>query len=211
LCLRRCGTAAVRAAAPHTASQQPAAAPGLSFQHAVISSLAVHVSAWQIAATPAVMRLTYVWEADGSSAPPDTSALVGRCPSLALMQSRMPCTTAQLALLQRPTGLHTLAVGAGDAADLEGVQALCQLTGLQGLGCGLRGAQLTQLTRPTPLTSQQGRVHKELRWYLDVQVACCMRPLPCHQVSAQIRLGVCAGRQDVVCRDHLVRCLLWCC
>jgi hypothetical protein len=80
----------------------------------------------------------------------------------------MPCSTAQLAPLSRLTGLHTLFVGVGDTDGLEGVQALCQLTGLQELNLYVRGPtdarilQLTHLKQLTYLTFYQGVVRTAL-------------------------------------------------
>jgi hypothetical protein len=112
----------------------------------------------------------------------------------------MPCSTAQLAALQRLTGLHTLYVGAGDGDDCEGVQALGQLTGLQtlkltvasiGLECvqalcqltGLRDLelgggdvcdahilQLTKLDQLTDLRFQHNGTREGL--YCDPEVSC---------------------------------------
>jgi hypothetical protein len=116
------------------------------------------------------LNIRDVKEADGSLAVPDTSALVSCCPGLQHLRTSMPCSTAQLAPLQRLTGLHTLVVGAAEQDDeLEGVQALCQLTGLQELSVWVGRAaesrllQLTQLTGLTALTFPQDRKYQTLR------------------------------------------------
>jgi hypothetical protein len=81
----------------------------------------------------------------------------------------MPCTTAQLAPLQRLTGLQRLTVGSGHDDELEGVQALCQLTGLQHLILWVARAaethilQLTQLKQLAFLTFFQGGELRDLR------------------------------------------------
>lgn len=82
-----------------------------------------------------------------------------------------------MAPLQRLTGLRRLAVGAGESEDFEGVQALCQLTGVRHLdlfvfpiefhsGFEERAQQLTQMTRLTALNfCQEGGIdgiHQDL-------------------------------------------------
>lgn len=80
----------------------------------------------------------------------------------------MPCSTAQLAPLQRLTSLQSLRVGAGEADDFEGVQVLCQLTGLQHLNLQIARAaearvlQLTRLKQLNVLDFEQGGARKYL-------------------------------------------------
>jgi Leucine-rich repeat (LRR) protein len=133
-------------------------------------------AAWQYMCPPGrtLPQLQYldisdVTEADESQALPDTSALVSCFPGLKSLITSMPCSTAQLAPLQRLPGLHHLAVDAGEDDELEGVQALCQLTGLQQLELSAnrpaeaRILQLTQLTRLTYLQLLRGDDLQELR------------------------------------------------
>jgi hypothetical protein len=145
-------------------------------QHLGFHSNTLPSAAWQYMCPPgrALPQLQYldigfVKEADRSSALPDTSALVSCCPGLQTLKISIPCSTAQLAPLQRLTGLHTLVVGAGHADDLEGVQVLCQLTGLEELDLWVaRRAQahilqLTQLTGLTALMFAHSGGYKKLR------------------------------------------------
>jgi hypothetical protein len=158
-----------------------------NLQHLDFNSNFLPSAAWQYMCPPGrtlpqlrYLDISRVKEADGSFklALPATSALVSCCPGLQSLMSSMPCSTAQLAPLQRLTGLHTLAVGAGQD-ELEGVQALCQLTGLQDLElrCGAAAdaslMQLTQLKQVTRLVFPQliplqGRVLKALRCSSEV-------------------------------------------
>jgi hypothetical protein len=135
-------------------------------QHLDFSHNTLPAAAWQYMCPPSGRTLPQlrhldirgVMEADGGThAAPDTSALVSCCPGLQSLNTSMPCSTAQLAPLQRLTSLRTLSVGTG-CEDFEGEQALCQLTGLQELEVSVarateaRALQLTQLTRLTALT-----------------------------------------------------------
>jgi hypothetical protein len=155
-------------------SPPPAAYASLTassqLQHLDFNNNILPSAAWQYMCPPGrtLPRLWYL-NIRGTRAAPDTSALASCCPGLQSLITRMPCSTAQLAPLQRLTGLHTLAVGAGEADDLEGVQTLCQLTGLHELGVYVSPAaearllQLTQLTRLTALTFAQRGGCKDLR------------------------------------------------
>jgi hypothetical protein len=134
-------------------------------QHLDLSGLTLPSAAWQYMCPPGrtlpqlqYLNIRHVQEADRSAVVPNTSALVSCCPGLQTLLSSMPCSTAQLEPLQRLTGLRNLALGSlnrGDA-DFEGVQVLCQLTGLQELelsGAHSSTAQMLQLTRLTGLTA----------------------------------------------------------
>jgi hypothetical protein len=146
-------------------------------QHLDFSYNTLPATAWQYMCPPGrtlpqlrCLDVSDGTEADRSPAPPDTSALVSCCPGLQSLATSMPCSTAQLTPLQRLTDLRTLAVGAvGDADELEGVQVLCQLTGLQELDLRTDTAaescllQLTRLTRLTALVSTHRGGYKELR------------------------------------------------
>jgi hypothetical protein len=126
-------------------------------------------AAWQYMCPPGrtLPQLRHLDISHFSEAVPDTSALVSCCPSLQSLWSSMPCSTAQLAPLQQLTGLHTLIAGDGYYDDLEGVQALCQLTGLQDLdlrwarAAEARILQLTHLTRLTALEFLQYTIYQD--------------------------------------------------
>jgi hypothetical protein len=171
-------------------------------QHLDFHSNTLPSAAWQYMCPPGrtLPQLThldigFVKEADRSSALPDTSTLVSCFPGLHTLRTNLPCTTAQLAPLQRLTGLHTLVVGAERADELEGVQTLCQLAGLQDLQLwGTRAAaearflQLTQLTGLTAFSFLQGVTGWELRW------------------NPQVR-GVRYAQQRQACRVQWLYCL----
>jgi hypothetical protein len=166
-------------------STPPAAFASLTassqLQHLDYSDNTLPSAAWQYLCPPGrtLPQLQYLdisgfREADGSPSLPNTSAIVRCCPGLQYLFTSMPCSTAQLAALQRLTGLHTLAAGAGDGDDCEGVQALCQLTGLQELEltvASLAEARLLQLTQLTQLTALSGAFGLETL-YCDPQVSC---------------------------------------
>jgi hypothetical protein len=139
-----------------------------SLQHLDFSDNTLPSAAWQYMCPPGRtlpqlrhLDIRHVEEADESPTLLNTSALVSCFPGLQSLATSMPCSTAQLAPLRRLTGLTTLAVGAGEDDELEGVHALCQLTGLQDLELLATGAaearflQLTQLTRLTALLFPQ--------------------------------------------------------
>jgi Leucine-rich repeat (LRR) protein len=147
-------------------------------QHLDFSGNTLPSAAWQYMCPPGRtlpqlrhLDIRYVMEADKSPALPDTSTLVSRCPSLQSLATSLPCSTAQLAPLQQLTGLHTLTVGTwADKDGPEGVQVLCQLTGLQELNhdtCTIEDSrilQLTQLKQLTYLTLRQDGVnYREFR------------------------------------------------
>jgi hypothetical protein len=163
----------------------PAAYAGLTassrLQHLDFRDNTLPSAAWQYMCPPGrtLLRLQHlnicdVKEADGAPTLLNTSTLVSCCPGLQTLKSSMPCSSAQLAPLQRLIGLHTLAMGAGEADEFEGVQGLCQLTGLQELevprAADARILQLTQLQGLTALSFTYGPyVHEELR--CDSQVS----------------------------------------
>jgi hypothetical protein len=152
-------------------------------QHLDFSGNRMPAAAWQYVCPPGRvlpqlrhLDLIGLTEADTDHwSAPDTTALVRCCPGLQTLRTSMPCSTAQLAPLQQLTGLTTLAVGGCLFDDLEGVQALCQLTGLQRLelrvsrDADARVLQLTQLTRLTALKFSQRGGAKEL--YCHAQVS----------------------------------------
>jgi hypothetical protein len=137
-------------------------------QHLAFRDNTLPAAVWQYMCPPGRtlpqlthLDISYVEEADGSLALPVTSALVSCCPGLQTLRISKCCSTAQLAHLQRLTGLHTLHVGSCFEEDcFEGVQVLCQLTGLQELDLVAHTLaeshilQLTQLTRLTALTAR---------------------------------------------------------
>jgi hypothetical protein len=172
---------------PHPAAYASLTASS-KLQHLDFRRNTLEAAAWQNMCPPGRtlpqlrhLDITLVTEAveTRNLALPDTSALASCCPGLQSLRCSIPCFTVQLAPLQQLTGLHTLAMGAENDDELEGVQALCQLTGLQRLELNLyvpegaepRFLQLTQLTRLTHLYCTQCGVVKEI---------CC---------SSQVRQG----------------------
>jgi hypothetical protein len=155
-------------------------------QHLDFHSNTLPLAAWQYMCPPGRMLhklryldISYVQEfpvgLGRSWAVPDTRALVSCCPGLQSLVTTMPCSTAQLAPLQRLSSLQRLVLrDLDECADLEGVQVLCQLTGLQQLDLWVSRAaearvlQLTQLTGLTALTFPQGGTHRAFQ--LDPQV-----------------------------------------
>jgi hypothetical protein len=142
-------------------SPAPAAYASLTassrLQHLDFSHNTLPSAAWQYMCPPGrtlpqlrYLNISYIQEAGGTWVLPDTSALVSSCPGLLALRTSMPCSTAQLAPLQQLTGLTTLVMGSGYTDDFEGVQALCQLTGLQDLdlwAARTTDARILQLTQ----------------------------------------------------------------
>jgi hypothetical protein len=165
-------------------------------------------AAWQYMCPPGwtLPQLRYldidgVREADGSPTLPDTSSLVSCCPGLQTLLTSMPCSSAQLTPLQRLTGLRTLSLSEGSFQhELEGVPALCELTGLQSLklhfvgDADARMMQLTQLRQLTYLYIPIGGRSKQL---------CCDRQVGVGSGLALCRRA-CVWRPAALC-SHIVR------
>jgi hypothetical protein len=162
-------------------SPPPAAYASLTassrLQHLDFSSNTLPSAAWQYMCpagrTPPQLThldISYVTQPSGT----DASALVSCCPGLQILKSSIPCSTAKVAPLQQLTGLHTLAFCKKWHDELEGVEVLCQLTGLRELELRVTWVpkaqvlKLTRLTSLTALTFPPHCVQKQLRSHPQV-------------------------------------------
>jgi hypothetical protein len=186
-----------------------------NLQHLDFGANILPAAAWQYMFPPGRtlpqlqhLNIDDVTEADGTRAALDTSALVSCCPGLQSLITSIPCSTAQLAPLQQLSGLERLVVGGGWPDELDGVHALCQLTGLQDLELRFGRAtdshiqQLTQLTHLTRLHS-----HSPLAGaFLPALVSICHAD---HKRAALILQCDSPTRGPVLLR-HWTSCLLVC-
>lgn len=137
-------------------------------QHLDISSCTLPTGVWQHI-FPAGRQLPHlqalnISRVKGSpgtyAAAPDISLLVSCCPGLQLLDMwGLQHGVGQLAPLQGLSGLQTLSLAVDDHTAVEGVQAVCQLTGLRHLRMDLprsadvHGLQLWQLMQLQQLTA----------------------------------------------------------